>query len=62
METGLIIVLIGMFASLFFCIRHWDQGPIFKCLPPAYGFVAGIVLAILWRTPTASLVSSSNSP
>jgi len=58
MQLGLIILLVGMLASLFFCVRRWDQGPIYKYLPPAYGLAAGIVLAVSWRTPAASVVSS----
>lgn len=44
-RLGLIVLLGGMFAALFFCIRRWDQRPLYKYLPPAYGLIAGIVLA-----------------
>jgi hypothetical protein len=55
---GLMILLGGMLAALFFCVRRWDKGPIYKYLPPAYGLVAGIVLALWWRTPSTPVVSS----
>jgi hypothetical protein len=58
MRLGLMILLAGMLCALFFCVRRWDQGPIYKYLPPAYGLVAGIVLAVLWRTSSTSVVSS----
>ena len=46
MKLGLIILLVGMLTSLFFCVRRWDHGPIYKYLPPVYGLAAGIVLAV----------------
>ena len=57
-RLGLILLLGGMLAALFFCIRRWDQRPLYEYLPPAYGLIAGIVLAVMWRTPTTSVVSS----
>ena len=57
-QLGLIILLIGMLASLFLCVRRWDKGPIYKYMPPIYCLIAGTVLAVLWRTPTTSVLSS----
>jgi len=58
MQVGLIFLLVGMLVALFFCVRRWDKGPVFRYLPPAYGLLAGLVLAVGWRTPATSLVSS----
>ncbi len=61
MKLGLIILLVGMLTSLFFCVRRWDHGPIYKYLPPVYGLAAGIVLAVARRTANTSVVSSLES-
>lgn len=58
MRLGLLVLLGGMLVVLFLCVRRWDQGPIYRYMPPAYGLVAGIVFAILWRTPTTSMTTS----
>jgi hypothetical protein len=52
------LLLAGMLVALFFCVRRWDEGMLFRYLPPTYGLVAGVVLAILWRTPTMTLVAA----
>lgn len=51
MQLGLIILWVGMLASLFFCVRRWDQGSIYKYLPPMYGFCVGVIFAIRGATP-----------
>jgi hypothetical protein len=58
MRTGLIVLLVGMAVALFFCVRRWDKGPLYRFLPPAYGLFAGVVLAIFWKTPSTTLTST----
>lgn len=58
MQPGLIFTLIGMFVSLFLCVRQWDKSWAFRYLPPIYGLIAGTILAIVWHTPATTVLTS----
>lgn len=57
MPLGLIALLAGMLLALFFCVRRWNQGAFFRYLPPIYGLIVGIMLAIFQRTSATPVVS-----
>jgi len=57
MQSGLILTLVGMFVSLFVCVCQWGESRVFRYLPPIYGLIAGTILAIVWHTPTTTVLS-----
>jgi hypothetical protein len=57
MKVG-ITILIGMLVVSFLCVRRWEKGWVYRHLPPIYGLIVGIVLALSWRTPTTTVISS----
>lgn len=54
-QPGVIVLMAGMFVALIFCARQWDKGTAFRYAPPIYGLIAGVFLALLWRTPTTTI-------